>query len=306
MRLGRRSLGSSIGFDTPIAHPVLRTQTRSAELTPMRRLSWWVAVVILSLTILAAASVVVGRVSGGRLGMVFVQGNSLAKYIPEGSAVVILPLPLRIRTFATAVTEVPDDVRDVESGDRQRKLSVKWFDGHRMVSTDSSEHYSRYDYRGRVVAVLPIQRLCPWLDKGAQAPTLEMSDEQRAEAVAAENRRKAAREQSLAARGLVQYVPGHTSSVGSVFREDSWTDPRVVPEQPITLGSTFVEFTLEAETLAEITLGPVAPTKVTLDGKPAEFKSGWLKPGNYRLTWIYPEGSMSDTPSVSFRFLRRK
>jgi hypothetical protein len=126
------------------------------------------AIILLSLAILASAASLCGKWTGTRIGVGFVTGNSLSGYIPEGAAYVTLPLPIKPGTYVTAVTRVPDDARDATPGDFDPKLSIKWFDGQRLRSTDSGEAYSRWEYRGRVVAVLHVERLCPWLNTGAQ------------------------------------------------------------------------------------------------------------------------------------------
>ena len=120
--------------------------------------------------VLVASLVISGRVSQGRFGLAVSRGNSLSGYIPEGSMVMTLPLPPREGSYVTAMTELPDDTRDTTSDDRKRKLSVKWYDGTRLVSTDSPECYSNYEYRGRVVAWFPTQEWFPWMNTGAQKP----------------------------------------------------------------------------------------------------------------------------------------
>jgi hypothetical protein len=138
--------------------------------------SWWSRlshrdrrlVKTLGLLFLVLLLVNMGRITGGRAGNVTSKGNSLATYIPEGSTVIVLPFPPREGDFVTAVTKIPDEADDLTEADTQSKLSVKRYCKGRLVSTDSSESYSTYEYRGRVVAILHTERVFFWLNKGAQ------------------------------------------------------------------------------------------------------------------------------------------
>jgi hypothetical protein len=291
-----------------------RQDSEETPKKPFLPTTWAGWVVVGFVGLIALVSVVVAllflsaRLTGGSLGLEISRGNSLSERIPEGSTVLTLPLRQEPYTYVTAMTQLPDDARDTTDADRQRKLSVKWYNGSRLISTDSSECYSRYEYRGRVVAVLPTHKWFPWLDTGAQKTGYQLTAEQRAEAVDALDRRESAHRQVLAAKGLTEYTPAISAAPGSKLGKSNWGDPRVVSEKPVSISKTFVEFTIVKVSWIELTLGPVPPTTATRNGKPApaQIETGWLQPGKYRFTWTYKKGACSDTPSCSYRFYRKK
>jgi len=153
---------------------------------PFLPTTWWGWTLVGVVGLVALAAVIVAllflsaHITRGSLGLEVSHGNSLAKYVPDGSTVLTLPLSQKKETYVTAVTELPDDTRDTTSEDRKRKLSVKWYDGTRLISTDSPECYSCYEYRGRVVAWFPTHKWFPWLNTGAQKPGLLRSTEEQA------------------------------------------------------------------------------------------------------------------------------
>lgn len=120
------------------------------------------AVVLLCAVIAVSLSMsVVPAFTGGRLGIIAIEGNSLAA-IPYGSRVLVLPCGIHPGDTVTAWGVLDGGECDT---DRRPTLMVKVFDGQRLVSTGTGATSSDFDLRGKVVAVLPVQKLLPCLGR---------------------------------------------------------------------------------------------------------------------------------------------
>ena len=266
---------------------------------------WLCATSIVVVIILAS----LGWLTNGRAGLVGVTGNSMSSVMPQGSSVITLPLPPREGDYVVALAGAPDDQSGTTREDENRSLVVKKYCGGRLVSTDDASVYSQFEYRGRVVARIPTQKILFWRDKGVQKTTMCISLDRRAAEISSQLIRQAAHKEMLAAKGLIKYSPRILSPQGSKLDVENgcWSDPRIVPDRPVVdIDSTFIEFVVDRESWMELSLGPVPPTLMTRDEKPTVIETGWLKPGKYRLTWIFRKGGSSDTPSCTFKFYTKK
>ena len=265
---------------------------------------WLCATSIVVVIILAS----LGWLTNGRAGLVGVVGNSMSSVMPDGSSVITLPLPPREGDYVVALAGTPDDQSGMTRDDGSRSLVVKKYHNGRLVSTDDANVYSQFEYRGRVVARIPTQKILFWRDKGAQKTTMCISLDRRAAKISSQLIRQAAHKEMLAAKGLIKYSPRILSPQGSKLDVENgcWSDPRIVPDKPIDIESTFIEFVVDRESWMELSLWPVPPTLMTRDEKPTVIETGWLKPGKYRLTWIFRKGCSSDTPSCTFKFYKKK
>jgi hypothetical protein len=124
------------------------------------------AVSIVAVIVLAS----LGWLTNGRAGLFSVKGNSLMSVIPQGSSVITLPLPPREGDYVVALAGAPDDQLGMTQEDVRPSLVVKKYCDGRLVSTDDANVYSQFEYRGRVIARIPTQKILFWRDKGAQKP----------------------------------------------------------------------------------------------------------------------------------------
>ena len=265
---------------------------------------WLCATSIVVVIILAS----LGWLTNGRAGLVGVTGNSMSSVMPQGSSVIAFPLPPREGDYVVALAGAPDDQSGSVREDVRPSLVVKKYCGGRLVSTDDANVYTHYEYRGRVIARIPTQKILFWRDKGTQKTTMCISLDGRAAKISSQLIRQAAHKEMLAAKGLVKYSPRILSPQGSKLDVENgcWSDPRIVPDKPVDIESTFIEFVVDRESWMELSLGPVPPTLMTRDEKPTVIETGWLKPGKYRLTWIFRKGGSSDTPSCTFKFYKKQ
>lgn len=142
--------------------------------------TWWGwsatgALVIVALY--AALMSLGGRVGVGILPVV---GNSMGQDVPWGCHVFVLPLPVRDGDLVVARVGGYKDADDPT--DCQSAVVVKEYDHNRLVSTSDATIYGvgEYETLGRVVAVLPVQRVFKWLDRGAATATTVRSEEEQA------------------------------------------------------------------------------------------------------------------------------
>lgn len=119
------------------------------------------AVSLCSVTMMCMLVSVIPRATGGRLGIIAVSGDSMAA-LPYASRVVVLPLRARPGDYVTAWGSL--DHPEAEE-DRRPTLLVKLYDGQRLVSTATCQTCSRFELRGRVVGLLPVQKILPRLSR---------------------------------------------------------------------------------------------------------------------------------------------
>jgi hypothetical protein len=139
---------------------------------PTTRRGWLIVISIAVIIVLAS----LGWLTNGRAGLVGVTGNSMSSVIPQGSSVITLPLPPREGDYVVALAGAPDDPSGMTRGDENRSLVVKKYHDGRLVSTDDASVYSHYEYRGRVIARIPTQKILFWRDKSALKPIYRRSD----------------------------------------------------------------------------------------------------------------------------------
>lgn len=128
-------------------------------------LGGWVVSILLYLAIQYPVSMLTG--SAG-LGVVPVVGNSMQSCIPWGSQVVVWPGEPTAGDYVLAW--VDGNKGSPDPADQKPSLVVKMFAGDRLISTDDATVYDKFVVRGIVRAVIPVQRVCKWLNRGAQRP----------------------------------------------------------------------------------------------------------------------------------------
>ncbi|OQA52092.1 MAG: hypothetical protein BWY43_00655 [candidate division WS2 bacterium ADurb.Bin280] len=149
-----------------VARTPAQTGTAAKPFLPTTRRGWLIVASVVAVILLAS----LGWLTNGRAGLVGVVGNSMMSVMPQGSSVITLPLPPREGDYVVALASAPDDRSGSLPGDCSRSLVVKKYHAGQLVSTDDANMYSMYEYRGRVVACVPTQKILFWRDKGAQRP----------------------------------------------------------------------------------------------------------------------------------------
>lgn len=165
--------------------------------------TWWgwsATGALVAVALYAALMVLGGRIGAGILPVV---GNSMGQDVPWGSHVLVLPLS--VRDGDLAVARVGGYKNADNTDDREPAVVVKTYDHRRLVSTADATIYGvgEYELLGRVVAVLPVQRVFRWLDKGAATPGVVRSEKEQAEIDDRKTQRELARLAVEAAKGLV-------------------------------------------------------------------------------------------------------
>ncbi|OQA51850.1 MAG: hypothetical protein BWY43_00780 [candidate division WS2 bacterium ADurb.Bin280] len=129
-----------------------------------KRVARWLAVVTGLLVAFALSS----WATDGRVGPVGVEFGSMASVFPPGCTVITSPLSPRDGDYVVARAGLPDDKRGATRDDATSRLIVKQYRSGKLYSTDDGNVYSTFEYRGRVVAWLPTQKLLWWRDTGVQ------------------------------------------------------------------------------------------------------------------------------------------
>jgi hypothetical protein len=244
----------------------------------------------------------------GRIGILPVTGNSMGQDVPWGSHVAVVPGGV-IHNGNLVVARVGGYKNADDPTDAKPATVVKKFDGGRLVSTADATIYGigEYELLGRVVAVLPVQRVCRWLDRGAATPKIVLTEDEKVEVEAKVEACAKAKADNLAARGLKCFAPPVLMSKGSVLRDGVWSDPGITPGASLEHTTfSFLEFRLDAKTYVESDISPVVPSSMTLDGQPVKIAGNvWLEPGKYRLEWEFAAGVSPDTPVARLLFYRR-
>jgi hypothetical protein len=181
------------------AHPV--AIATGSVVSPTSFLVWafQIGKIVVTVAIFAAATFAIsGWFAGGRWGFSGVKGGSMDPTLPQGSVVVVLPLPAREGDVVVAYGSLqnPDDADDSSEG-----LMIKRLRGKILVSDSPSGCQSTsFQVRGRVVSPpIPIQRLLP-SRRGAEAATLgPIPESERLDAVAEAKSRKIVQESSARA-----------------------------------------------------------------------------------------------------------
>jgi hypothetical protein len=146
------NLGAQVRKALPLTLPRLRY--RPLESRRQKIVAGLAGVLaFLALTLLAGP-----RLTGGRIGLVAVEGDSMCDRLPWGTCVLVAPG--RLEEGDLVVAWAPDYG---EGGlDRGPSLVVKeWREG-KLYSTGTGDILDKFELRGKVVCVLPVQRLLPW------------------------------------------------------------------------------------------------------------------------------------------------
>lgn len=163
----------------------------------------WAMTSLLAVIALYATLMFVGMRTGA-VGVLPVIGNSMGKEAPWGSHVFVLPGGV-VHNGDLVVARVGGYKNADDPTDAEPATVVKTYDHRRLVSTADATIYGvgEYELLGRVVAVLPVQRVFRWLDKGAATPGVVRSEKEQAEIDDRKTQRELARLAVEAAKGLV-------------------------------------------------------------------------------------------------------
>ena len=141
--------------DAPWAHP---TRRRIDLSLPQTRGGKFVTLMLL-LIILYGVLLQTGMRTG-RFGFIPISGNSMSSVLPQGSHVFVVPWGARDGDFVVAQvkgTWDTDDTRDTEPSLVAKVLNQGW-----LTSTDAPSAYDSFEVRGKIVAVLPCQKVLTW------------------------------------------------------------------------------------------------------------------------------------------------
>lgn len=140
-----------------------------------------VALLLLSPLLLLGMGELSGKVSGQQFGLVPVDGESMARIVPDGSDVFVIPVAHPKRGWVVSAVGCLDSSDDLRDG--VLTPMVKIYQGPELlVSTDSRDHSTDFEVRGVVVAVLPVQKLLFWRNDSpslASPDAHETTDEER-------------------------------------------------------------------------------------------------------------------------------
>ena len=203
---------------------------------PTKWWEWVVAVMLMFVVFSSAVPLVFGWVTGGRFGAVGVVGNSMASTIPNGSTVLVVPLPAREGGYVVGWVGAPDNMADSAEGDEARSLVVKKYTGGKLVSTDDPNTYSKFECRGRVISVIPTQKVLWWRDTGVQNSIPDLPIEKKAQAIFRQVReRSGAREEATALVGRSdRIVSGLPRELSDSNLESAFM---VLPERPLKINT---------------------------------------------------------------------
>jgi len=266
----------SIVADRDVRKPAAAAGTAMVQkpFLPTTKCGWLCAVTIVVVIIILAS---LGWLTNGRAGLIGVTGNSMSSVMPQGSSVVTLPLPPRESDFVVALAGTPDDQSDTTSRDGSRSLVVKQYHRGRLVSTDDANVYSRYEYRGRVVARIQTQKILFWRDKGSQKPATAYSAPTTQQKIVAVN-------QSLAERGRDKRIAEEARRFYSEWVGGVWSSPDIEVEKVID-GSDRTKIAFKRDALLEFRLSQKRAVKVMLRGY-TESPEGFIVNGQ-RVVSVY-------------------
>ena len=117
--------------------------------------------------VLLGLSLILGpRMTGGRLGLVGVEGDSMAAKFPYGSCVLVAPCHVQDGDYVVAWAA---DYCDRENPNRGPALVVKQLKGGKLVSTSCPGCLEQFEVRGRVLCCLPVQKILRWRAEASSA-----------------------------------------------------------------------------------------------------------------------------------------
>lgn len=180
----------------------------------MKKSVWYRIAIIAILVVLTPPALIaigelVGRLSGGRLGLIPVQGMSMGLIYPPGCDVICNPwteLKEGGPVVAYGNLESEEDRADIEPA-----LMVKIYMGDHLVSLCSSDTSSSFSVRSIIVGSIPANAVFFWRDSGANdgvlsAPTPERVAQARLHESREALKAKEARQKFEGDGGL--FVPG--------------------------------------------------------------------------------------------------
>jgi len=124
--------------------------------------------ILLLIIILYAIMIPIGRFSGGRFGIINVVGDSMMNIFPWGSQVFVAPFAQKDNSYVVAWVDGDENLETI--ADMEGGYVVKLMVGNQLKSTSVNQSYTKFDYRGRVLFSIPIQKVLRWRDKGGQNP----------------------------------------------------------------------------------------------------------------------------------------
>jgi len=267
---------TEVAVRTPAQKAGTTAKQRRIELP--RKWWGWAIVAVISLVIVYAFLLFCGMHTGS-FGILPVIGDSMASIMPWGSQVLVVPINPSDGDFVVARVERISE--SIDPADQQPSFVVKRVQAGKLISTDTQQSYDNYHITGKVVVVIPAQRVLWWTNRGAQNPASSHQDptpEERAAIQARHKKEIASERQRCMAKGEVltldkSEASDYDSGTGYAMTgawEKPFSTPLLlsqaevflveVPDDPVVNGKLFLKTDGKWKEVATLRAGKQSPT----------------------------------------------